>query len=77
MSFLEEFQPSIVNVEVVLNEKCGNYAKVTFATHPDARAAMKHYSNQPWYDIGVNNVTLKPWKDNASPKKHISCKLRV
>ena len=71
MSFLEEFQSSIVNVEVVLNEKCGNYAKVTFASHPDAQAAMKRYSNQPWYDIGVN-VILKPWKENAS--KHASCK---
>lgn len=78
LSFLEEFQQSIVSVEVVLNEKCGNYAKVTFATHSDAKAAMKYYSDQPWYDMGVN-VMLKPWKDreeftSSSPKKRIPCK---
>ena len=77
LSFLEEFRQSIVSVEVVLNEKSGNYAKVTFTTHSDAKAAMKHYSNQPWYDVGVN-VTLKPWKDKEeftlSPKQHVSCK---
>lgn len=77
LSFLEEFQQYIVGVEVVLNEKCGNYAKVTFTTHSDAKAAMKYYSNQPWYDMGIN-VTLKPWKDreftNSSPKKRVPCK---
>ena len=77
LSFLEEFQHSIVTIEVVLNEKCGNYAKVTFATHSDAQAAIQQYNNQPWYDIGIN-VTLKPWKDRkefaSPPKKHISCK---
>ena len=78
LSFLEEYQQFIVSVEVVLNEKCGNYAKVTFATYSDAKAAMKYYSNQPWYDMGIN-VTLKPWKDreeftSSSPKKRIPCK---
>ena len=78
-SFLEGFRQSIVSVEVVLNEKCGNYAKVTFVTYSDAQAAMKHYNDQPWYDMGFN-VTLKPWKDSkefaSSPKKHASCKCR-
>ena len=73
---MEEFQHSIVTIEVVLNEKCGNYAKVTFATHSDAQAAMEQYNNQPWYDMGIN-VTLKPWKDKkefALPPK--SCKYK-
>ena len=78
LSFLEEFRQSIVSVDVVLNEKHGNYAKVTFATHSDAKAAIKCYSNQPWYDMGIN-VTMKPWKDKeefttSSPKKRIPCK---
>ena len=78
LSFLEEFQHSIVTVEVVLNEKCDNHAKVTFATHSDAQAAIQQYNNQPWYDMGIN-VTLKPWKDRkeyaSPPKKHTSsCK---
>ena len=79
LSFLEEFQQSVINIEVVLNEKCGNYAKVTFATHSDAQAAMQQYNNQPWYDMGIN-VTLKPWKErreSSSPtKKHASCKYK-
>jgi len=66
-----------VNVEVVLNEKHGNYAKVTFVSHSEAQAAIKQYSNQPWYDVGVN-VTLKPRKDKENlaslSKKHASCK---
>ena len=77
LSFLNEFKHSIVTVEVVLNEKSGNYAKVTFATHSDACAAMKHYNHQPWYDMGVN-VTMKPWKgreeSTSLPKKHVLCK---
>ena len=76
---MEEFQHSIVTIEVVLNEKCGNYAKVTFATHSDAQAAMQQYNNQPWYDMGIN-VMLKPWKDKkefaSPPKKHASCKYK-
>ena len=69
LSFLEKFQQSIIDIEVVLNEKCGNYAKVTFSTHSDAQAAMQQYNNQ---------VTLKPWKErkesSSPPKKHVSCK---
>ena len=68
VSFLEEFEQVIVDVEVVSNEKHGNYARVTFKTSADAHEAMRHYSGQYWYELGVH-VVLKPWKEKEMPHK--------
>ena len=68
ISFLEEYEQFVVSVEVMLNEKHGNYAKVTFNTSADAQAAMRHYSGQYWHEFGVS-VILKPWKEKEMPQK--------
>ena len=68
LSFLEEFEQSIVNIEVEFNEKHGNYARVTFETSTDAREAMTYYSGQYWYEFDVH-VVLKPWKEKERPQK--------
>ena len=68
LSFLEKFEQSIVNIEVELNEKHGNYARVTFETSTDAREAMAYYSGQYWHEFGVH-VVLKPWKEKERAQK--------
>ena len=68
VSFLEEFEQFIVDVEVVSNEKHGNYARVTFKSSADAHEAMRHYSGQYWYELGVH-VVLKPWKEKEISHK--------
>ena len=62
LSFLEEYEQSIVSIDVELNEKHGNYARITFETSTDAREAMRYYSGQYWYELGIY-VVLKPWKE--------------
>ena len=68
MSFMVKFKQVIVDVEVLLNEKWGNYAKVTLSTSSDAHAAMKCYSGKYWPEFDMA-VTLKPWKDKAGTNK--------
>ena len=68
ISYLQEFEQYIVSVEIILNEKHGNYARVTFKTSADAQEAMRHYSGQYWYELGVH-IVLKPWKDKEMPQK--------
>ena len=68
LTFLEEFEQSIVSIEVELNEKHGNYARVTFETSTDAREAMTYYSGQYWYEFDVH-VVLKPWKEKERSQK--------
>ena len=68
LSFLEEYEQSIVSIEVELNEKHGNYARVTFETSIDAREAMTYYSGQYWYELGIY-VVLKPWKEKERTQK--------
>ena len=68
LSFLEEFEQSIISIKVELNQKHGNYARVTFETSTDAREAMAYYSGQYWYEFGVY-VVLKPWKEKERAQK--------
>ena len=68
LSFLEEYEQSIVSIEVELNEKHGNYARVTFETSVDAQEAMTYYSGQYWYEFGIH-VVLKPWKERERTQK--------
>ena len=68
LSFLEEYEQNIVSIEVELNEKHGNYARVTFETSTDAQEAMAYYSGQYWYEFGVH-VVLKPWKKKERAQK--------
>ena len=64
LSFLEEYEPSIVSIEVELNQRHGNYAKVTFETPAVAYKAMDYYSGQYWGEFDVQ-VVLKPWKEKS------------
>ena len=68
LSFLEEYEQSIISIEVEFNEKHGNYARVTFETATNAREAMAYYSGQYWYEFGVY-VVLKPWKEKKRANK--------
>ena len=68
LSFLEEYEQSIVSIKVELNEKHGNYARVTFETSTDAQEAMAFYSGRYWYEFGVH-VVLKPWKEKKRAQK--------
>ena len=70
LSFLEDYDMSIVSIEVELNQRHGNYAKITFETPDDAYEAMDYYSGQYWDEFDVQ-VVLKPWKerDRSSQKK--------
>ena len=70
LSFLEEYEPSIVSIEVELNQRHGNYAKVTFEMAAVAYGAMDYYSGQYWDKFDVQ-VVLKPWKEKgrSSQKK--------
>jgi len=55
-----------VDVEVMLNEKWRNYAKVTLSKPSDALAAMKYWQ---WKVLARIAVTLKPWKNKAEASK--------
>ena len=72
ISFMVKYKHTIVDVEVVLNERCGNYAKITVLTPSDAQTMMKYYSGKYWRKYNLT-VTLKPWKEKLNTKPLKKC----
>ena len=64
---MAKYKHVIDDVEVILNERCGNYAKITLLSSFDALTVRKYYSGKYWHKYKLT-VTLKPWKAIAEAK---------